>query len=68
MLRRELVAARSIQHHRILAFIGTSAYGLHTVLVSPLMSNGNLLQHVNQNIACDRGHFVCICPCSQTCH
>ena len=62
LLRRELAMARRLQHRHIVPFIGTCTYGLHTVLVSPLMARGNLLRYINEYPKCNRGHFVSIHP------
>lgn len=54
LLRRELHAARQVHHRFILPFMGMATSGFHTILISPLMKNGNLLQFLQANSEADR--------------
>lgn len=46
LIRREIHAARTVHHRFILAYTGSSVLGLHNIIISPLMQNGNLLQYL----------------------
>lgn len=46
LIRREIHAARTVHHRFILAYTGSSVLGLHNIIISPLMHNGNLLQYL----------------------
>ncbi|KZV95787.1 kinase-like protein [Exidia glandulosa HHB12029] len=58
LLLRELQICRKFRHPLLLPFLGTSSYGLHTILVSQYMSNGNLRDYVIRNPDCNRRQFV----------
>ncbi|KZV95838.1 kinase-like protein [Exidia glandulosa HHB12029] len=65
LLRRELQICRKFRHPRLLHFLGTSLYGLHTILVSQYMSNGNLRDYITRNPDCSRQQFVRQSPLCQ---
>lgn len=50
LIRREIHAARTVHHRFILAYTGSSVLGLHSIIISPLMHNGNLMKYLK-----DRG-------------
>ncbi|EJD39449.1 kinase-like protein [Auricularia subglabra TFB-10046 SS5] len=54
MLRRELRAAQRIKHQYIVSYVGTADFDFHTILISPYMENGNLLQYLEMNPTIDR--------------
>lgn len=58
LLKRELKACRQIQHDLILPFLGTTTFGLHTIIVSHYMFNGNLHDYVNNHPDANRRRLV----------
>lgn len=59
-LRRELKTCRDagLRHRHILTFMGTTEHQLHTVLISPYMSNGNLAKYLQVHPATNRAPLV----------
>lgn len=51
LITRELRAVRRIRHRHILPYIGSAQLADQTVLVSPYMKNGNLLQYLSRVVA-----------------
>ncbi|EJD48434.1 kinase-like protein [Auricularia subglabra TFB-10046 SS5] len=47
---REIRAWRRLHHPRLLRLIGTSIWDSRTVLISPYMGNGNMLQYLQLNM------------------
>ncbi|KZV91238.1 kinase-like protein [Exidia glandulosa HHB12029] len=58
LLRRELNVCRTFRHPLLLPFLGTSAFSLHTILVSYYMANGNLREYLARNPDANRRAFV----------
>lgn len=58
LIRRELRAARRVQHPLILGYIGMATIDFCTVLISPFMANGNLLEYLRRYPREARNEFV----------
>lgn len=59
LCRRELRFGKHIQHQYILPFLGVAETASYTAIITPLISNGNMLDYIRAHPAANR-HFLVV--------